>query len=87
MRSMMPRLEQTYSSRSCSADNLRGVCPTTLHSRAAYSSANTMSAMILIAVNKVQNRASNSGTEVSVIAVTSRTITSVMSRMKREPTK
>ena len=83
---MRPRLENTYSSRSCAGDNLRGEWPTTLQSLARYSSANTITAPTLIAVNNPPKRASYSGTEARIIASTSRMTMATISRTKREPT-
>jgi len=72
--------------RSCAGDNFRGEWPATLHSRAAYSSANTMTAPTLTTVNRAPNRASNSGTDARIIASTSMTMMETISRTKREPT-
>ena len=64
----------------------RSEWPATLQSRAAYSSANAITAMISMAVNRRPNLASNSGTDASIIASTSRTMMATISRTKREPT-
>ncbi len=82
----MPKLENTYSSRACNGDSLRGEWPTTLQSRARYSSANAITAPILTAVNRPPKRASYSGTDARIIASTSRMTMSTISRTKREPT-
>ena len=64
----------------------RGEWPTTLHSRAKYSSANTSTAPTLITVNSFPNRASNSGTDARIIASTSMMMMPTIIRTKREPT-
>lgn len=82
----MPRLEKAYSRRSRAGDFFRGEWPTTLQSRAAYSSANTSTAPILMTVSKVPKRASYSGTDARIIAATSMMMMETISRTKREPT-
>src|SRR6185295_15186203 len=86
IRSMMPRLEKAYSSRARPGVTARSECPTTLHSRARYSSANTTTAKTSIDVNTQPNAASNSGTEAKIIASTSRTMMATINCAKREPT-
>ncbi len=82
----MPRVENAYSSRSCAGDNFRGEWPTTLQSRAMYSSANTITAPTLMPVSRVPKRESYSGTDARIIASTSRMMMETISRTKREPT-
>ncbi|OIQ63953.1 hypothetical protein GALL_545010 [mine drainage metagenome] len=81
----MPRLESAYSMRSCAGDFFRGEWPTTLQSRARYSSPNTITAPILMAVKSPPKRASNSGTDARIIASTSRMMMETISRTKPEP--
>ncbi len=71
--------------RSCNGDSFRGEWPTTLQSRAAYSSANTIAAPTLMAVNSVPKRKSNSGTDASTIASTSMMMMQTINWAKREP--
>ena len=86
IRSIIPRLDKPYSSRARAGVTARRECPTTLQSRARYSSANATTAETSIAVNSRPNRASKSGTEANTIASTSRTMMAMISRAKREPT-
>ena len=86
IRSMMPRLETAYSRRARTGVTARSECPTTLHSRARYSSANATTAKTSMVVNSQPNVASNSGTEAKIIASTSRTMMATISWAKREPT-
>jgi hypothetical protein len=85
-RSMMPRLDSIYSIRSRTGLTCRGEWPATLHSRAAYSSANAVAAPISMAVNSQPSRASISGTDARIIASTSITMMATISRTSREPT-
>ena len=82
----MPRLEKTYSSRARAGVTARSECPTTLHSRARYSSANATTAKTSIDVKSQPKLASSSGTEAKIIASTSRTMMATISWAKREPT-
>lgn len=68
-----------------SAEPLRGVWPATVQSRAAYSSANTITERMVTAENNTPNCASSSGTEARIIAATSSTMTPMMIWMKRDP--
>ena len=72
--------------RSCAGDFLRGEWPTTLQSRARYSSPNTTTAPILMAVKTRPKRASNSGTDARIIASTSMMMMETINLTKPEPT-
>lgn len=85
-RSITPSAEQAYSSRACNGVMSRSERPTTLQSRAAYSSAKAMTAETSIAVNSHQNRASISGTDARIAASTSTVMIAMTSRTNRAPT-
>ncbi len=82
----MPRLEKAYSSRARTGVTARSECPTTLQSRASIFQRERHDGGDFDRREQPAERASNSGTDASIIASTSRTMMATISWTKREPT-